>query len=630
MSGNDLGRGHQHARELAALRADKSLLPAEEAWLADHLDYCDACAAVAAEYDAQHELFADIRAFQPEPPRDLWARTSAALEAERGNRARASGWRRLGRPRPSSLSPMPLAVVVAVVVVVGAGLLNSGAVVPGATVAGPTPIAMTNTADLQIISRDGQGNLQILSRRVDQVCPVGVSVCGAQPTFAVTSISGIQSATTLQGAFSPSGDKLVVVASGAGGEGVYVVPVRPAPTATSIASSSPSARPAASATATIPASLHPVATGHGATPSVAASVSHLPAVSPPMSSPVATAAAKASSPGASPSRGGTSSSPAAASPSTASDLATPSASPSPSEGASSPASTQAATASPSTLPSVEVSPVPEAAIQIASGVTVVDGPIYAPDGVRLAFSATPSNGPGGPDVYVWAPGDTSAKAVTNDHISRLAAWTADGILVSSVSDGTPATFLLDLATGRATPVGERGAWLPAIAPDGGSAAWWDGTVKLAADGVTWVPDSGKLVVGAWPNSGSAISQVLATGPLAAWQVRWADDGTAVAVWTDAEGRPDGGRLSLYRLDPSTKAPDLVNPMLDGAPANPDFSLRTGRLAWTVPVPGSPAPGSPAAGSPAPGSPQMVEVLAWEGNVIGRLEVPADGSGTVLP
>ena len=602
MTAHDAGRGHELARELAALRADEFLPPEEEAWLADHLDFCDACAAVAAEYDAQHDLFTDLRAWAPEPPRDLWARTAAAIEAERGHGAKAPtrGFRGRSQRPARRLSLAPLAAVAAVVVIVGAGLLNSVPLGIGGGAAGPTPIALTAAADIQVIGRDSQGNVEIRSRPVDSVCPVGVAVCGAQPTFAVTSVSGVGSAATVQGLISPSGDKMVFVAQDAGGEGVWVAPLK------SAVSPAPAkcAAPAATATAA-PATPSPKPTESASLETTAAAASD----SPVPSTPVESASTASGSPVASSSPASTApvaptSSPDASGSAVASASATPSASP---------AAATPSTA-PSPLPSVEVTPAPDAAIKIASGVTVVGAPIYAPDGVHLAFAAMPSNGSAGPDIYVWTTGDKTAQAITSDHNTWLAAWTANGIIVSRVAAGTPATFLLDPATGHATAVGDPGIWLPALSPDGSIAAWWDGTVKLAADGVTWVPDAGKVVAGAWPvAAGGAALQVLAKGPLAAWQVRWADDGGAVAVWTAAD--KGSGKLSLYRVDPVTQTADLSDPMLDPTPANPDFSLRAGRLAWTT---------------PAQGVPQVVEVLAWSGKTIGRFEVATDGSGTVVP
>jgi hypothetical protein len=484
---------------------------------------------------------------------------------------------------------------------------------------------------VQVITRDSDGNLRILSRPLDQVCPVGVSDCGAQPTFAVTAVSGVMSATTLQGAVSPAGDRMVVVAGGANGDGVYIVPVgngtKPAPSHSAPASPTPRVTPAATASAP-----HPAGTA-AETPSTSAARS-----------------------------------PSAATVSPAITL-TPSEAPTPS-GPGTPPSL--AVESPTGATPDAMTPAPAAAIQIASNVKVVGVPVYAPDGLHLAFAAMPSDGSSGPDVYVWTAGDLLAHAVTADHDSWLAAWTADGILLSRAVDGFPSTVLLDPATGLTTDVGEPGSWLPELSPDGRTAAWWEGTVRLAADGLSWVPDAGALVVGAWPASSLEPTKTLVAGPLAAWRVRWAEDGGALAVWTAAQGTGSDGQLSLYRVEPTpfgpgfasgapdagsgspdvsqlsiapvtappattpipasdlasgsadaslpsaspiTGSPDLANPMLDRAPADPDFSLRAGRLVWTA---------------PSPTRPQTVEVLAWVGTAIGRLEIQADGAGTVLP
>ncbi len=129
-------------------------------------------------------------------------------------------------PRGSRrLSLAPLAAAVIVVVVVSAGLLNGGLIAPGGAPE-PTPIAIA-AADVQVLARDSAGNVQILTRPVDAVCPVGASACGVSPTFAVTSVNGFSASSELNGTLSPSHDRMVVVAHGAGvgGDKVYVVPV---------------------------------------------------------------------------------------------------------------------------------------------------------------------------------------------------------------------------------------------------------------------------------------------------------------------------------------------------------------------------------------------------------------------
>jgi hypothetical protein len=122
------------------------------------------------------------------------------------------------------------------------------------------------------------------------------------------------------------------------------------------------------------------------------------------------------------------------------------------------------------------------------------------------------------------------------------------------------------------------------------------------------------VVGSWPGTtGAGAPQVIAKSPIDAWQARWDNKGTAVAVWVGPQGKGRDGALSLYRVDDATGVPDIANPVLDATAATPEFSLRSGRIVWTD-----------------PSTPQVLQVLAWSGKTIGRLQVPADGSGTVVP
>ena len=69
---------HERARQRAAERLSLPLPAAEAVWLAEHLRVCPSCARVAAQY-AQHRD--QLRKLRPvDPPRDLWARTSAAFD----------------------------------------------------------------------------------------------------------------------------------------------------------------------------------------------------------------------------------------------------------------------------------------------------------------------------------------------------------------------------------------------------------------------------------------------------------------------------------------------------------------------------------------------------------------------
>jgi len=58
----------------------------------------------------------------------------------------------------------------------------------------------------------------------------------------------------------------------------------------------------------------------------------------------------------------------------------------------------------------------------------------------LAFSARPADGTQGPDIYLWRPGDPTARPVTSDHASVFAGWLNNQLLGSRAVDtqGQPA------------------------------------------------------------------------------------------------------------------------------------------------------------------------------------------------
>jgi hypothetical protein len=125
---------HEKARLLAAAAVDEELAPVDAAWLDGHLASCAECSAAAADLAAIHD---ELRALQfPEPPRDLWARTAASLDAVEARRfaGRAAARRRAGY---APLAGTAIAMA-AVVVVVGATLLSR---IPGTI----SPLATRNT-----------------------------------------------------------------------------------------------------------------------------------------------------------------------------------------------------------------------------------------------------------------------------------------------------------------------------------------------------------------------------------------------------------------------------------------------------------------------------------------------------
>lgn len=609
---------HGRARELAAIRLDEPLPAAEDAWLEEHLVGCEACTRVAVEYAEQTSLLAALRGMPPEPPRDLWARTAAAIEAdaEPGRRGTGrAGWWRLGGTGRFPVAPVAGLLVVAIAV--GAGLLNGINLFPSPdrTINGsgspmPTPIAMT-AGTVQVLSRGSDGVLELSTRHIDEVCPVGASSCGTTAASDSTRLSTLGDLGSIDAVISPTQDHIVVMQRGDKASGVFVVPVR------ETAQPSPGV---------------PVATPTPVTASPSASVT------PPPVSPTPTPTTDAT---ATPTPTDTAASP----------TPTPTATATP-EGSATPATpTAPPDASPSA--SLEVTPRPDGTIEIVHDVILVGSVSgYSADGTGFAFAARPADGSTGPDVYVWRTTDSQARSVTSDHASVFAGWMGDRLLVSRVTDGNPVTALLDAETGAEQAVAATSMWRPAVAADQRTAVWWDGTVAPAGDGFTWAPAVGRLVIGGWPGlvvdpqasppapaaspaaspadhstapdpgpTGVAPSstaagqvQVLASGTIRDWQVRWDETGTALALWvTDgAAGAP--GTLSLYAVNAATGIVDLARPLLANAPAFDGFSLRDGRLAWS-------APGE--------GGDTTVEVLAWSGTTVGQLQLPTETGVTVI-
>lgn len=523
---------HERAQELAALRLDGPLADGDGAWLRAHLDACADCHAVAIEYDDQRLAFRALRDHQPQPPRDLWARTAAAIEAdESGGR----GWR--ARLWPATLPLAPVAGVMVLAIAVGAGLLNGflpaalpsgspGVATSSDTTAGggpdATPIAIA-LGEFQVLGRGADGSLEILTGSVDGVCPVGAPDCGLATTLDVTQVARLDADADVQAVGSPDRGQVVLLDRGDGTQGILVVPM-------TASAGGPSPTPP------------PPATAEPATPPAAS-----PAVTPPL-------------PTDDPST--TDEPPASLEPTPA--LGTP---------------------EPETpAPTVAVTPGSDGLVEIASDVVAVGSvAAYSPDGSRFAFTARPADGSRGPDVYVWRTGDRVARAVTDDHASMLAGWLGRRLLISRVVDGTPKTFVVDPATDVVRAAHKDAMWLPIMGPGRRTAAWWDGTVRRTDGGRAWVPETGSLVLASWPEGD--VHQVLADGPLTDWEIRWDDDGTVIAVWVTDAGAKKPGRLSLYAVDPQTGLADVADPMLRDEPAFRGFALDNGKLVWSSPKAG---------------------------------------------
>ena len=597
---DDWPSSHVRARADLSDQLDGPLEPREASWLEGHLEACPDCRVIAAAYVAQQLELRGLRDRIPPPPRDLWARTSAAIESEsrfRDGRARTTSWRNRRALVPSALLATALVAVVAVgtltssrgpsgpsaagpssQVALGSGPPSNA---PASTNAGPTPLAVAQK--IEYLARDSDGTFSIKVRNVDQVCPSkSTQPCDTNAPIAGHAVNVNRDASTVFG--SPDEARLIVVNDprSASSGTISVVPLGsavPAPTPT------PSSSPTL-----VPASIAPPVTSTPPTATSTPTIRPTPSVGP------------------------------VSPPPTSPPSAEPPASPSPSPSV-------AVTASPSGAP-----------IEIASDVALVgESAAYSPTGHWFAFTARPVDGSLGPDIFVWKVGDPRATSVTNDHRSVFGSWSGEVLVGSTVVETTkgvgeaaktdlePASFLLDPATAVLTAIPQAGrAWRPAVDPSGRLAVYWAGTVRATAI-PGFAPDAGRLVLGDWAAAMSAPSDgplptalngdqaaarhetTIAAGRMDDWDARWDPSGTHLAIWIADQENPAVGRLSLYTVDSFDGKIDLKTPLLDAKVATAGYSISDGQLVWAEPS----GDGSTTDGK--------IQLLAWTDEGVGTVE-----------
>jgi hypothetical protein len=560
---------HERAITRLAERMDGPLGLAESTWLDEHLAACPSCTAVANAYEDDRLALRAFRDQPPEPPRDLWARTSAGIEAAGGRRpARGSG---------RSLPIGALSGVMVVAVVVGVSLLSGNlpiqqpatpAGTPDVAIGGgssaapssepgsvePTPFGVV-AGDVAWVDAGPDGAMSYSTAGVDAVCPAkGTAGC---PTLDQTRESLAMQARPRTIIGSPSRGQAVAIArSDEAGDSVIVM-MLPDASEPPTSSATPSAEPPS------------------ATPGPSASVTASP--------------------------GATAEPPSSASP-------VPSAS-----------ASEAPSVEPSDEPSVVPSQSPEATtatrVAIATGIEVVgQSAAFSPDGTWFAFTARPGDGSGGPEVYVWRVGDDSAVALTDDGASQFGSWSGDDIIASraepDAAEPTPVTVRIDPATGAESEAGDL--WRPAVDPTGRFAIGWNGTLEQVDGTGAWRPAEGSLELRRWSDDGAAeasgpeTDRVVTDDAAADYDVRWDENGEWVAVWLADPRDPSIGRLSLYRLDADGERLEVVDGAPSDVPALPGFSIGDGRLAWATPR-----------GQGGEGS--RIQIAAWSPSGVGIVE-----------
>ncbi len=173
---------HATYRALLSASMDGPLPADETIHLEAHLASCPRCRAVAREYRSQRQGLAALRPLPP--PRDLWARTAAALDLEIARspdsaRAARDDRRRHTRRQSSpllALTAMGSLALAAVVVVTEAG--NEAIIPPrpaGTVAVQPTPFQVARQ-DLVVADFTPQG-VAVYQTQVSEVCPPSMIDC---------------------------------------------------------------------------------------------------------------------------------------------------------------------------------------------------------------------------------------------------------------------------------------------------------------------------------------------------------------------------------------------------------------------------------------------------------------------
>src|SRR5687768_181792 len=248
---------------------------AETTWLAKHLTDCPACSTVAAQYAADRLALRALREAAPEPPRDLWARTAAAIEQTSGGRpVAAHAPRRASRLSLGALSSLAVLAVVIGVSTLSADFLNRpqtaspqepfGGSAIGNDIGGApagaqaTPFAVGAGA-VEWVDKTANGTLAYNNAAVDEVCPAeGTSSCPALEEAQRQRVAFESAPRTIIG--SPKDGRAVLIADdGSGGDRLLVVDLPERTSAPVATSETPAPTPASSAVASDQRTATPIA-----------------------------------------------------------------------------------------------------------------------------------------------------------------------------------------------------------------------------------------------------------------------------------------------------------------------------------------------------------------------------------
>jgi hypothetical protein len=595
---HDAEAGHDRARQLWSISMVEPLDERDGSWLDSHLEGCTECRLERDSQLADQRLLRSLRDRPIDPPRDLWARTAAAIEREAARGSRA------GRSLPvanlvSARARLPLGVlsgVLVVLVVVAVSFAPSTPLPPTAFatpsggVSNPTPVAGSSplavaAAGVTYVQTGPDGSIRIIHADVDEVCPTEKTGCA--PLRQQTQSSLVLGAPPQALVASPESDELVVVQGRDGSRAGSVIVV---PVPTPLASGAPE---------TSAASVAPTST----------------------TAPTAPSTNPTSGPGGS--QGPT-------------PVPTPAGAHSIAEGVVVVGETRyspdgrwlAFSAAPldgSNGPDLYLwNGTDAAAVRVTT-----DHATYFSSwlGDRLLASRL-LDATGAP---VASPGSSSATA--------SAAASADAS--TSAVELHPSSFLLDPATLATQDLAAPDVWLPTVDPSKRFVTYWAGTV--ARDAGTVELGTGHLVLDGWlapidaaaPGGGASPSAAgnghssapaassapagsrapvgpagtpveLAAGPITAFEARFDPDGKRLAVWVADASDPTVGTLRLVVLDRDHGRIDARPSPLPSVRALKGVSMDAGRLAWVTP------PGQD-------GNQSTVQVLAWSNDEFGQVQ-----------
>lgn len=546
---------HARFRSLLVQRMDEPLADADVADLEAHLEACPACRAVARDYQADRER---MRAIRPQdPPRDLWARTSAALDREVADEfgtplgpgfGRTSSRQRL---RVAIGSFLTLTLVLALA---GGQLVPS----PSPNLPTATPFEVPAQAVAFLSVADG-GELTLYRASVDSFCPPPHLECSDGPDG--EPVARLEMGfTARQMAMSEFGQVLVSGRDDLGAEVFAIVTLPATATAAPPDPASPDASGGAGDPSAAPASDEPIPDG-----TTTPTRDLLEATDPPTPEP-----------------------------SDGPDVL-PSARPDPS-------AQPDGSALPEPVPSI--TPPPGGAAATADSQAILTDVIatgssaaWSADGTTLAFSAMPADRSHGSDVYIWQPGDELARPLTDDHASLFASWSGSRIVVSRAdpaaadASGVPSsTVVIDPASGETRLVDMDQAWLPIVDPSGRFVIYWRG--RLASRAGVAVPDDGRLYLASWRQLDPfrRLSRP-ATAPSAA------PDG-AVEPAVDASPLPSADALTEPPADDSAGEPGIGA----SAPPSPGDAASPGTTEGIDPTTTDGASSSPTNDAPSDAAP----------------------------